>query len=79
MFDGSKLLDILENRRISGQPFRKAFDNTLSEAMMEILTEQMKSVGVLMSGDDMLGTVFRVGKTCIMTALHVITCILGNV
>jgi hypothetical protein len=55
------------------------FDKTLSEAMLEILTEQMKSVGVLMSGDDMVGTVFRIGETCIMTALHVIKCIIGDV
>ncbi|XP_053380796.1 uncharacterized protein LOC123549420 isoform X2 [Mercenaria mercenaria] len=56
----------------AGQPFKKAVDDTLSQTMVLALHEQMKSVGVLISGGNLVGTVFRVGSRSVMTALHVI-------
>ncbi|XP_053390917.1 uncharacterized protein LOC128553765 [Mercenaria mercenaria] len=54
------------------QPFKKEHDDTLSQTMVLALHEQMKSVGVLISGGNLGGTVFRVGSKYVMTALHVI-------
>ncbi|XP_053380815.1 uncharacterized protein LOC128548982 [Mercenaria mercenaria] len=62
----------LESLKSTGQPFKKEHDDTLSQTMVLALHEQMKSVGVLISNGNLVGTVFRVGSKYVMTALHVI-------
>ncbi|XP_053380797.1 uncharacterized protein LOC128548974 [Mercenaria mercenaria] len=62
----------------SGQPFKKEYDDTLSQSMVSAMSEQMKSVGVLIFCGKPIGTVFRVGSRCVMTALHVIKIVLDH-
>ncbi|XP_053375270.1 antiviral innate immune response receptor RIG-I-like [Mercenaria mercenaria] len=55
-----------------GYPLKKSQDDTLSESMINSLSEQMKSVGILITKQRDVGTVFRVGSKYLMTAHHVV-------
>ncbi|KAH3778492.1 uncharacterized protein LOC127845056 [Dreissena polymorpha] len=51
---------------------KKEKDNTLSQCMMDIYRDKMLSVGAIVRSNEVVGTGFRVGKQCIVTALHVV-------
>ncbi|KAH3769968.1 hypothetical protein DPMN_171247 [Dreissena polymorpha] len=55
---------------------KKEFDDSLSQTMMDIYLQNMKSVGAIMCFNQTYGTGFRVGTKYIATAKHVISTIL---
>ncbi|XP_053407825.1 uncharacterized protein LOC123547583 [Mercenaria mercenaria] len=56
----------------SSNLFKKGFENTLNERLVDDMSVKMKSVGAIVY-EGVRGTVFRVGSKYIMTALHVVT------
>ena len=60
------------SRRQRDNEFKKSCDNTLSEQLVDNMSVKMKSVGAIVSGSSIRGTVFRVGNKYVMTALHVV-------
>ncbi|XP_053375177.1 uncharacterized protein LOC123533884 isoform X2 [Mercenaria mercenaria] len=60
----------------AGYPFKKTVDDMLSQNMLHSIEIQMRSVGALIQNSDPVGTVFRVGKDCVMTAWHTVLPIL---
>ncbi|XP_053375275.1 uncharacterized protein LOC128547239 [Mercenaria mercenaria] len=55
-----------------GYPLTKSKDDTLSKSMLDSLSVQMESVGILIAPPRVMGTVFRVGSKYLMTAQHVV-------
>ncbi|XP_053375268.1 antiviral innate immune response receptor RIG-I-like isoform X2 [Mercenaria mercenaria] len=83
----SKLTDVQTNDYMTsssltressiGHPLKKSQDDTFTKRMLDSLSEQMISVGILVSRPRDMGTVFRVGSKYLMTAFHVVKDVVG--